>query len=161
LDYFEKYFEEIADGSTDHLVVGDFNIDMSKNTSESNRLRNLVDKCGLKQYIKEYTRVAQHHRTTIDLVISNNFTLTASVLNSPKITDHAIIKICGTSKNKTDQVEKRTVTTWKNYSKEAFNHELEKVNYSELKNLNFQEKADKIIEVLETNLKKTVKNHRN
>jgi hypothetical protein len=98
LDYCETFFEDIADGMNRHIIGGDFNIDVNKNTYESNRLKHMIESNGMKQLVLDFTRVDQHHRTIIDLIISNNFSLDVDVLHSPKITDHSIVK----NQNKTE-----------------------------------------------------------
>jgi hypothetical protein len=51
LEYCETFFENIAHGAVNHIITGDFKIDMGKTTSESNRLRRIITKNGLKQYV--------------------------------------------------------------------------------------------------------------
>jgi hypothetical protein len=151
LEYCETFFENIADGAANHIVTGDFNIDMSKTTSESNRLRRMITKNGLKQYVNEFTRVDKEHRTIIDLIISNDFSLDVCVLNSPKITDHAILKIKGLDKNEIAS-DKTKITLWKNYNKNTMLHKLNFYNWNEMRTMDFNSKANMIIEVLEKNL---------
>jgi hypothetical protein len=123
LDYCETFFEDIADGMNRHIIEGDFNIDVNKNTYESNRLKHMIESNGMKQLVQDFTRVDQHHRTIIDLIISNDFSLDVDVLHSPKITDHSIVKIKTKQNTKTD--EKINITVWTHYDKSAM---IEKLN---------------------------------
>lgn len=74
------------------VVVGDFNIDLTKNNHYSKRLVKEFRGIGCKQYITEPTRVTETSQTIIDLAFSN-FHIETNVLKTPRITDHNIIEI--------------------------------------------------------------------
>jgi hypothetical protein len=152
LDYCETFFEDIAESDDTHIIVGDFNIDMSKTTSESNRQKLLIENNGLKQYVDDFTRVDKEHRTIIDLVISNDFSLEVNILNSPKISDHAILEIGGIVKDCVCGVENKKIISWKNYNKNLMIEKLNSFNWTEYESLDFNSRANMVIEVLERNL---------
>lgn len=74
------------------ILVGDFNVDLSKSNFYSNKLQLVMSEFGLKNYVKTYTRVTNNSQTLIDLAFSNQH-LDCDVWDSPKITDHDIISI--------------------------------------------------------------------
>lgn len=74
------------------IVLGNFNIDVSKNNQYFKRLIKNMANLGLKQYVTEYTRITEQSKTRIDLVSSNFYILT-NVHGIPKITDHQIVEI--------------------------------------------------------------------
>lgn len=74
------------------ILLGDFNIDVSKTNQYTNRLMKNMNNMGLKQYITEYTRITKDTKTKIDLVFSNDW-IGTNVIETPRITDHQIIGI--------------------------------------------------------------------
>ncbi|KAH0567654.1 hypothetical protein KQX54_011335 [Cotesia glomerata] len=72
------------------MILGDFNVDISKNTHYSTKLLNECAFLGFKQKIEKPTRTTFTSDTTIDLVFTN-FQLDTSVLLTPKISDHNIV----------------------------------------------------------------------
>lgn len=74
------------------ILLGDFNIDVSKSNQYTNRLMKNMNNLGLKQYVTEYTRITEHTKTKIDLAFLNDCIWT-NVLETPRITDHQIIEI--------------------------------------------------------------------
>ena len=91
LSYMEDFLEEYASKEGTLICIGDFNIDMSKNTYYSERFRKLILENGLYQNVNNFTRVTTQSSTIIDLLITNNKHLKPQVHMTPKITDHSII----------------------------------------------------------------------
>lgn len=52
------------------IVLGDFNIDVSKSNQYTKRLLKNMTNLGLKQYVSDYTRVTEQSKTIIDLAFS-------------------------------------------------------------------------------------------
>lgn len=94
LDYFEEYCNEIILSGLFILIVGDFNIDLMKETTYSKKIRKIVQDFGMKQLVNEPTRTTNSSSTLIDLIITNNFEISAKVFCTPKISDHDIIGVC-------------------------------------------------------------------
>lgn len=90
-DKFIDYASRIGDAGK-LVLVGDFNIDVSKNTCYSKRLIDEMAFLGYTQMIQTATRSTFNSDTIIDLVFTN-MNIKTNVLNSPKISDHNIIKI--------------------------------------------------------------------
>lgn len=98
------------------LVIGDYN--------DSKRLIRKLGCMGLKQYVKDFTRVMEKTETIIDLVFSN-FHVDTEVLKTSKITDHQIVKInifeINESKNKITEFYARDFS---NFDENTFNENL-------------------------------------
>ncbi|XP_077279091.1 uncharacterized protein LOC143906722 [Temnothorax americanus] len=97
------------------------NIDMSKNNHYTERLSREMGSLGLKQYVQKPTRCERNSKTVIDLVFSNFFS-EVDVLQSPKITDHNIIKVNISTIN--DKEDEEIITYYKrdysNFNEERF-----------------------------------------
>lgn len=74
------------------ILVGDFNIDVSKDSQYSKKLIKEMKSVSMYQWVKEYTRVTSNSKTIIDLVFSNE-SINTKVLEVPRITDHFIVKV--------------------------------------------------------------------
>ncbi|XP_046743250.1 uncharacterized protein LOC124409579 [Diprion similis] len=100
IDEIIKECDKIVD--IGHIIVtGDFNIDVSKENQYSKRLIDKLKCMGIKQYVRDYTRIQGEAKTIIDLVFSN-FKVETEVHKTPKISDHHIIRINVRKTNKTD-----------------------------------------------------------
>lgn len=92
---FIRFLEDIVELFTvkeECIVVGDFNIDLMKDSYYANKLRSTMSGLGLKQFVEEPTRNTKHSQTIIDLVFANK-ELIVKVLDKPKITDHAWLQV--------------------------------------------------------------------
>ena len=56
---------------TEIILMGDFNVDFTKTTSETKNLQRITKSLSLKQLIKGFTRITQHSRTLIDLFFTS------------------------------------------------------------------------------------------
>lgn len=74
------------------LMVGDFNINMAKNTTYSIKLNEIIINSGQTQIVDYYTRVTLHTKTIIDLIITNNIEFKSAPLKD-QISDHKTIEI--------------------------------------------------------------------
>lgn len=94
LKYLDNYVNSLVSSKT-HIMVGDFNIDMHCTTDSyySRSLKTYISDWGMKQLIKDYTRVTKSSRTLIDLVITNDYKVLGIVTDKYKIGDHNTIEI--------------------------------------------------------------------
>lgn len=155
LDIFENWLELNLKCTTFNVIVGDFNINMLKHDSYSSRLEKVINFYGLKQLIGDPTRITQNTTTLIDLCITNYFELEASVLHTPKITDHSIINI-KVKKEINNTKETRIVKCFKNYSKINLHEQLKLFNWSAINNMNLNEQSDFLINCLQTSASKLI-----
>lgn len=79
LKLFENWMEHNMMYDKMNIIVGDFNIDMLKKSFYSDSLDKLINLLGVKQVVKEPTRVTNTSQTLIDLVLINRFEITADV----------------------------------------------------------------------------------
>lgn len=57
LTYFESWCDDNIENNKVYTIVGDFNIDMSKETCYSKKLKNIINANGMKQIVNFSTRV--------------------------------------------------------------------------------------------------------
>ena len=74
IDYFHhihSFMEKMLSTGLNSIFLGDFNLDISKQGSDQNKVLNLCNILHLKQLVQTFTRVTCTSSTTIDLVFSN------------------------------------------------------------------------------------------
>lgn len=111
IDHIENICERMI--SQKCICVGDFNINVEdKKSFYANKLLQVLLGLGMKQYICESTRISETSSTTIDLIFSN-YRIEAKVLDSPQITDHALIefKLAIGNHNNNIKIMKRNLKT--------------------------------------------------
>jgi len=91
MDILKEIIVDFAENKQ-FILLGDLNIDISKNNYYSKKLQSIMGELGLKNYVPTFTRVTNNSQTMIDLAYSNEF-LNCDVWDSPKITDHDILSI--------------------------------------------------------------------
>lgn len=123
LDYFEQLCDSHCDGC-DVIICGDFNIDVSKTTTYSDRLLNICNDIGLKQLVQTATRVTENSSTIIDLCFTN---LSADVVVSDehKISDHNNVEICTIFNDLKNPKCSKTIKTLSHYSQAALLDDIE------------------------------------
>jgi len=72
------------------VLIGDFNIDLMKDSFYAKKLMIEISFLGMKQY--KPTRVTKDSKTLIDLVFANS-KVNCKVYDKPKITDHSWINV--------------------------------------------------------------------
>lgn len=89
LDFLEEACNrELMRGSV--IIMGDFNFDIKVNNYCQNKLVRIMDESGLKQMVKEPTRIVNNSETIIDLIFTN-LEVEVKVKHEPKITDHSMV----------------------------------------------------------------------
>lgn len=145
LKWFENWMEQNVKYEKMTIVAGDFNIDILKRSFYSDSLNKLIHSLGVKQLVKEPTRVTNTSQTLIDLVLINRVEFTADVWISPKIGDHSMIKI-NVNEDREIKNDKIKIKCSKNYSKDALCEKLSNVNWSETNDCDYDSKCDFIID---------------
>lgn len=120
-DGFSDWLDEFIDsnGSNVMILTGDFNIHYDKDTYDKNKLKALIENNGMKQLIKEPTRIYKDSSSTIDLVISNDFNLNTFTEKDYIISDHHIVQI----------------KTYEKINSTELKYIRKKINYDELTNI--------------------------
>lgn len=158
IKFFEEWIEKNNTEEKQHVICGDFNIDISNNTNKKyykDKLQKTINENGMKQKINEYTRVTKNTKTLIDLLITNAEEIEGKTINEDNISDHTTINIIKYKyKNEIENKEK-TITILK-YEKEELQNELKNTDWSfcENKNLSCSEKAEYIVKKLKESIEK-------
>ena len=85
--------DNVSDLQKEVILIGDFNFDL-KRSSKSAACKCFVDmfkECGLKQIIRDYTRVTQHSKTLIDLFLTSRPDLYITGVMPVGFSDHSVI----------------------------------------------------------------------
>jgi endonuclease/exonuclease/phosphatase family metal-dependent hydrolase len=93
LKFLDDYLDEIADFTGTIVFMGDFNLNLFHSTYYVNGYRNIIYKYGLYQIIQQTTRVTYDSATLIDHVLTNVKNIRYEIHNTPRISDHSIVKI--------------------------------------------------------------------
>lgn len=103
------------------IIMGDFNIDMSVNNYVRNRLVKVMNSLGLRQLVKEATRIVQNSEILIDLVFGN-VEMKVEVWYEPTITDHSAIVVYWNIEECVDENKNKAITyrDYKRMDKEKF-----------------------------------------
>lgn len=70
LDHFEQWCEYNINFERKNIICGDFNIDLRKSSTYSDRVIRIIQSLGMKQLVMAPTRITKDSRTLIDYVIS-------------------------------------------------------------------------------------------
>lgn len=124
LDYFDNWCDEFCNNG-DVIICGDFNINVAKKTTYSERLLNTCNDYGLKQLVKNTTRYTNHSATIIDLCFSN-LAANVNVSSDDKISDHYNIDITIPVSTISKENECKLISVWQNYTQINLLHEIEK-----------------------------------
>ena len=92
-DILEEIVEELIESDKNIAIVGGFNIDLSRKSVWKRKIECIINDNGLKQLIKDYTRVTKNSKTVIDYVITNIKDITSNISSTNKILDHELIEI--------------------------------------------------------------------
>lgn len=134
----------------------------SKKTTYKNKLNKIIDDHGMKQKIKDYTRITQETKTLIDLVITNDKSIEGIVINSDQITDHSTLNIIN-NKNKEEENMYEEKTILSKYNTKTFQEILQKQDWSFEKdiNKNCSEKAKQMVNILKNSIESFKKKNKN
>lgn len=158
LSIIDEFCEEIIDDDDKNVIVGDFNIDVSKNHKNCKRYLECIAPHNLKQIVDEPTRINETRRTQtiIDHILTNSNDIRFSINKEETVTDHFMLEIkCNIIVKKEKQKEKKWKNCWKLYSKEKLNEELKKIKYK--RDINVNEASKNLMENLENVMLRLVK----
>lgn len=107
MEFLEEWVPDLIDLRGNLLLVGDFNVNMMRDTTYSRKLREIIDTSGLYFISDGPTRYRTDGETEIDLVITNNTDI-FNVISEPlrKLSDHESMSINYDFKPKTIQKRK-------------------------------------------------------
>lgn len=142
LSSFESWYESTFSTSNFNIVFGDFNIDLAKQTTYSDKLVKLINFLGLKQIVNDFTRVTKNSQTKIDLIITNEYSIKSEVLNTFIISDHRTIIINGLKNMITETEFLQEISSWKNYTKIELQSKLSKFNWNLINEYSLKDKTN-------------------
>lgn len=93
LSKLDEIIEDYATKPDTFVLVGDFNVNVARDTFYSEKLKTIVSSHGMYQLVQGFTRVKQNSSTMIDLIITNDKTIKHQVHHTPKVADHSILTI--------------------------------------------------------------------
>lgn len=93
IGYLEGKFDQDIIHQQKPLIIGDFNIDLSKQNNDANRMRIIAKATELKQIIKDPTRITMKSSPFLDHIYTNELQAVEVQRIFPIITDHEIIGI--------------------------------------------------------------------
>ena len=131
-------------GSSEAILIGDFNTNIrTKDTSIYKSFLNYCSLHNMVQLIAQYTRVCTVSQTIIDLILTNDLTkISRSGVIQCSLSDHDIIyctrKLHKSAVNCHNTIRFRSL---KNYTCEALNAALEKLDWSKVTNCTSTEEA--------------------
>ena len=111
--------------SPDVLIMGDFNIDWSKDDANKKKLRTFANNLSLSQLIRKPTRTTNTVRSTIDHIFTNNsiFYENHGVLDAG-LSDHAMVYVS----RKRNKFKRKTEYVWarsyRNFDANLFKHDI-------------------------------------
>lgn len=91
-------------------------------------MKTIINNTGMKQYVRNATRITKLSKSLVDYVISDNFKLKVNVLTNEKISDHSTIVINLQDGKGLYNINK-SVDRLVNYSCERLSSELLKVDW--------------------------------
>lgn len=147
LDILDQICNQCINLSASCIVVGDFNIDMSKHNTYTDKLQRLIEKNGLRQIVNFCTRITLHTNTIIDLILTNNEKISCQPLPKDKISDHETINIVLKSPY-VKKIEKQIITIWKNYDKQSLQYHLNTTQWNTFFNTTLENKLNVLCNVL-------------
>lgn len=151
--WYETYFKE----ENFNLNIGDFNIDLSKQSTYSTKLKQIINFLGLKQIVKDFTRVTNTSETLIDLCLTNDWNIKAKVLSSYLIADHNTISLSGIEKSKMNEELYKDFICWKNYNKQDMNMHLFNFNWKLINTYDLEMKTYMFDNLVKECLEKLIK----
>ena len=117
------------------IIIGDFNTNIDRcnnNNVLTRKVKEFSDTCNFTDLIQDYTRVTDNSKTTIDLILTSDYSnISQSGVIDIGLSDHCMI-YC-TRKLKRDYIGKHNNVTFrsmKGYTKAEFIHRLSEVNWN-------------------------------
>ena len=159
------YLSSCADNlpqNTEVIIMGDFNVDMSKRNTLSLFIKELCRSKNLTQHVTTPTRVTNSSSSLIDLAISNSKHIKECKVVDPGMSDHSLIYL------RRDRVKisrsQKTITSrsYKNFDEEKFLEGLGNLDWSNVLNTNCLDNAanafnENILKVLDKHAPLTTK----
>jgi hypothetical protein len=159
LQEYERWMEKIVK-KENAILLGDYNIDLLKNSPSAIRLGEIMEATHFLQVNEEATRFNDKSRTLIDIIYSSMGDINCDILDEHKITDHETLccKIKIPRRNCDLTGERRKIKT---IDQNELRKELEKLRETfVIEEENFEETSQQYIELMKENIRKCTKERR-
>lgn len=94
LQNIDEFLEKTIDLRKTNIIMGDINIDLSKQTNKCEKVNRIFDSHGMSHCFTNFTRITNTTQTRIDIIMSNeNDRLKCTTIPEEEISDHETIKI--------------------------------------------------------------------
>ena len=92
IENIENQIISVAEHNTPDVIMGDLNIDLCKNNSDTRKLKSMTNRMALSQLIDKPTRITNTSRTCIDHIYINNESFnTQSGVIDLGLSDHCLV----------------------------------------------------------------------
>ena len=139
LEHITSDLESIAAMNYPILIIGDFNIDLSRNSAASTEYHDIMSSFLLKQLIDQPTRVTETSATLIDHIWTSNEELVNYCTLLPGLSDHHICSAGMKLYTKNKKLDEFTTRSFRGLNKEHFHSDLQEVDWAfidELEDIN-------------------------
>lgn len=121
--HFNSCMDELSEINEKVIILGDFNVNWFSDVSPKRILKDVIQDCGYKQIINEFTRITLETKSLIDYVIVNDFyNIRANCEKILKISDHETI-IVSINHNFKEENNIESIRTLK-YSADKFRNKI-------------------------------------
>lgn len=140
LEYIEGFIDDHLDFDGNIILIGDFNIDFSRDTFYCKKLRDLFYKNALYQIVTTPTRITNNSETIIDYIVTNNKSIQHTIHTTPKISDHCMLSI--QIDGYINEIKETITRSYKTYNVDTLHNELLKTTWNN-NTTNVNELADR------------------
>ena len=154
IDYLENIFDDIDLGRIELFLMGDFNIDsLDKKDPKCKKLLDLIKPLGLRQIIKEPTRLTCERSSCLDLIITNCDNISKAGVCDIDISDHLPILL---TRKKLKKGKKKCIFTghsYRKYNREIFQNNVRESNWNAFNNgISVTQKWNSLLDIIRTNI---------
>lgn len=145
---FVRFLEDIVEELVikGECMIIDFNIDFGINSFYTNKLQTVMASLGMKQYVNEPTRVTNNSQTIIDLCFANN-KVQVQVIQEPKITDHAWLRVVLSASKAVSKYREFNGRNYSEFNVDEFNRLIED-RIDQGQGLEVSERAKKFVDII-------------
>ena len=132
-DLLQEQLSNIIRENKEIIILGDCNVNF--NNSASNDFKLIINQIGLKQIIKQSTRITRTSLTHIDLIMTNRpSNISKACVVASSLSDHDIIA-CNRKIN-AHKLEPKIINccNYANYNMDRMNEDLSKINWQPIYN---------------------------
>ena len=131
IQYLENVFDDIDLDKTEIFLMGDFNIDfLDKKDVKCKKLIDMIKPLGLRQLIKEPTRVTLDRNSCLDLFLTNCDNISKAGVCDINMSDHLPILLTRKRMKTNKKKSNFTGRSYRRYEKNIFQQSIEEADWS-------------------------------